>query len=138
MKQRKVSFNLVLPSSEAGLMENELKNNGAELDELFYNYEPTSNEPDILYQSNKDPFLMIQGRAVLNKLIASVIDQVRQTNHSGLIMNATGQRLIIKEDPALENGMVAISTLEGLKRYNPKEQKGDQRLIVEVLKIMAQ
>jgi hypothetical protein len=137
MKQRKVSFNLVLPSSEAGLMENELKNKGAELEELLYNYEPTSNEPDILYQARKDPFLMIQGKAALNKLISSVIDQVKQTNHSGLIMNATGQRLLIKEDPALDSGMVTISTCDGLKQYNPKKQKSAERLIVEELKAMA-
>ena len=137
MKQRKVSFNLVLPSSEAGLMENELKNKGAELDELLYNYEPTSNEPDILFQARKDPFLMIQGKAALNKLISSVLDQVKQTNHPGVIMNATGQRLLIKEDPALRNGMVTISTCTGLKQYNPKKQKSDERLIVEQLKTMA-
>lgn len=137
MKQKKVAFNLVLPGSEAQLMETELKNNGAELDELIYNYEPTSDEPDILFRAIEDPFLMIRGEATLNKLISSIIGQAKQANHSGVIMNATGRRLSIKEDPALAHGMVAISTFGGLKQYFPKKQKRDERLIVEELELLA-
>lgn len=131
----KISFNYVVPRSKLNDLKSELSHKGAELDNWCYQYEPTNEEPEMLSHSDRDPFMVLHGTSKLDALINSVVGKVRREATNGIIMNATGRDLLIKENPEIEQGRIAISTMNGLMEYDMNARNANKQSIIEMLKL---
>lgn len=119
----RVSFNMVIPASEAERLRRSLIRRGAELVSDTYQYVPSPDEPGLLDRAAIDPFRMIMGQSPLNKLILGLIEQSGRLQHGGIKINATGNQVSIIEDPDIEKGTIVVATLNGFKFYTPATRR---------------
>ena len=116
-----VPFKWALRQSDIDRTVSELRDK-AHLEGRIEPFRPSPEEIDDYTHSNFDPMMMLTGAIAVAFLIERIVALVRDGNHGGVIIDARGRELNIREHPALSARTVVVVTPTGVQQFDSSHQ----------------
>ena len=111
--ERKVNFEWAVRRSELEETSNGLLAKGALLESEARSFVPPTIEQDDYSHSAFEPMLVIVGVVAVSFLIERIVNIIKDVKHSGLIIDARSDTLIVREQPSLNRGTAIVLLPDG-------------------------
>ena len=116
-----VSFRWAARAVDVAGLQQHLGKNGATLESNVERFRPPADEVEDYTEASFAPLMVVAGAVAVAILAQAILDFYRGAKHGGVIVDARGSNLDIREHPALQPGTIVVISREAqLTRFEPK------------------
>ena len=133
-----VEFRWAVQSFDADDLRSKLAASGADVRPETEKFVAKGDEMDVREGSEFAPLVYVVGAIAVVQLADFVLKFAKDVRHSGLVIDATGEKLDVREEPTLDRGDLVVLGVDKDKvvRLQPKDRDELVKLLERVVRLM--